>query len=60
MKCRICGKSTDWDSSNGYTEFIVCNNCVNKLASFQSKNYESVMKFIFECGEIRQKNRKEK
>ena len=31
MKCKMCGKKTDWDSSVGRDNFLICNNCVEEL-----------------------------
>ena len=33
MKCKLCYKKTDWDSSVGRPCFIVCNNCVEKFSN---------------------------
>lgn len=33
MKCSLCYKKTDWDSSVGRPNFIVCNHCVEKFAN---------------------------
>lgn len=32
MKCKLCYKKTDWDSSIGRPNFIVCNCCAEKFA----------------------------
>jgi hypothetical protein len=32
MKCELCYKKTDWDSSIGRPNFIVCNSCVEKFS----------------------------
>ena len=31
MKCAICNKKTDWDSSYGDINFIICPKCYRKL-----------------------------
>lgn len=54
MKCAICNKKTDWDSSYGYEEFIVCPHCFEKLRAVDG----DVLDLIFACGQIR-KERKE-
>ena len=38
MKCAICGKKTDWDTSYGRETFIVCPTCHNKIA-FSIQNF---------------------
>lgn len=51
MKCAICSQKTDWDSSYGYEEFIVCPACFKRLISKYTP--EDTMTFIFTCGQIR-------
>ena len=58
MKCQICKRKTDWDSSVGYTEFIVCNACERKLRKAIKGDTSTMMSLIFACGEIR-RNTKE-
>lgn len=62
MKCQICGKETDWDSSVGLEEFIVCNSCDKKLHTLLHATYYDILKFIFACGQVRRdiKNSNEK
>lgn len=31
MKCKICKQKTDWDSSMGVSEFIVCRDCFGEM-----------------------------
>lgn len=31
MKCKICKQKTNWNSSFGRREFIVCPNCFNEM-----------------------------
>lgn len=31
MKCKICKQKTDWDSSMGTREFIVCRDCFGEM-----------------------------
>lgn len=57
MKCAICGGKTNWDSSFGYNEFIVCWPCYNRLAPGDD---EDALNFIFTCGQIRRDKKKEK
>ncbi len=58
MKCVICKNKTTWDESYGYSEFIVCPRCHNRLGKYNIENYPQVLDFIFECGKIRQENQK--
>lgn len=37
MKCKLCKKKTDWDTSYGRPCFIVCSNCHRKLAKMVGK-----------------------
>lgn len=53
MKCEICKGKTNWDSSYGYADFLVCYNCFNRLTDHKLKNTEQVMNFLFKCGQIR-------
>lgn len=54
MKCDICKRDTNWDSSVGYDQFIVCNDCFYKLmGEFSIDNSARAMTFIFKCGELR-------
>lgn len=59
MTCQICKRKTDWDTSYGREEFIVCNSCMRTLAKHNIENYTDVMGFIFGCAEIRRKVREE-
>ena len=61
MTCKICGRKTDWDSSVGYREFLVCNACEFALSrhDYKNKNTLTAMDFIFACGErVRELNEK--
>jgi len=60
MKCQICGRKTDWDSSVGMEEFIVCNSCCEKLKSRPHADTSTTLNFIFMCGYIRREKEKEK
>ena len=58
MKCEICRKKTNWDSSVGLENFLVCNACFFQLTNkcFELSNpYCSVFQFIFACGKVREK-----
>jgi hypothetical protein len=50
MKCAICKEKTNWDSSFGYKEFIVCPSCFARI----HKEYDIVetMDIIFMLGNI--------
>jgi len=55
MKCAICGKKTDWDTSYGRETFIVCPTCHDKIAEIVfkgSKKYSKVtaLEIILEIG----------
>ena len=58
MKCKICNEKTTWDTSYGYSEFIVCHRCHDRLGKYQIENYSQVESFIFECGRIRAEKQK--
>lgn len=60
MKCEMCGEKTNWDSSVGYREFIVCNKCFDEMAHYNPKNYPAILKVIFWCGEARREKAKSK
>lgn len=53
MNCSICNRPTTVETSVGYDEFIVCNDCHDKLGNYTLENFPSVMDFIFKCGKIR-------
>ena len=51
MKCEICKAKTDWDSSMGRPNFLICKDCTNKLLiRFGAGKFESV---IFAISDIR-------
>lgn len=58
MKCQICGRKTDWDTSVGVEEFIVCNSCVEELKTRLHTNVSKTLSFIFACGYIRREKEK--
>ena len=42
MKCKMCGKKTDWDSSYGRPNFIICPVCHKKMTNLIEKlRYEN-------------------
>lgn len=53
MKCQICGKKTDWDSSVGMEEFIVCNSCFEEIKNYLHADTCTTLDFIFICGHLR-------
>lgn len=56
-KCQVCKRTTDWDSSVGYEEFIVCNRCVNEMTK-TPKDLEWIMQTIFRMGIVRRETKK--
>lgn len=52
MKCEICKKKTDCDSSFGYDEFIVCDKCVKKMTK-EVDDFDWILKTIFRMGAVR-------
>ena len=58
MKCAICKNKTTWDESYGYYEFIVCPHCHNRLGKYNIENYPQILDFIFECGKLDRKIRR--
>lgn len=60
MKCQICGRKTDWDSSVGVEEFIVCNACFEKVKNHLRTDAATTLDFIFACGYIRREKEKSK
>lgn len=56
----MCGEKTNWDSSVGYREFIVCNKCFDEMTHYNPKNYPAILKVIFWCGEARREKAKSK
>jgi len=52
LTCKICGRKTDWDSSCGYREFLVCNACEREISRYCTSDGAQSMTFIFACGEI--------
>lgn len=60
MKCQICKRKTDWDSSIGPANFLVCNSCFNKLMKHDSHNFKTVFELIFACGAIREEVKENK
>lgn len=59
MRCAICNGKTDWDSSFGYNEFIVCYPCYSKLVPPDTDD-ENALNFIFKCGKFAEIKRKER
>lgn len=54
MKCQICKKKTDWDSSVGPENFIVCNSCFYELAENDVNKMSAIFKLIFKMGMLRE------
>lgn len=56
MKCQICKAKTNWDTSMGKKDFIICKDCTDKLISrFGIGKFEAV---IFAIGDIRREQKK--
>ena len=59
MKCKICKQKTDWDSSMGVREFIVCPDCFVEMVREKQERCnlsgaearERVMNAIFTIGD---------
>jgi hypothetical protein len=68
MKCKICKQKTDWDSSMGVREFIVCPDCFGEMVWEKqercnlsgSEARERVMNAIFTIGDQVKKVKKRK
>lgn len=57
MKCKICKAKTTWDTSMGKENFIICNDCTNKLLfRFGIGKFEAV---IFAISDIIEEKKKE-
>lgn len=52
MKCEICKGKTNWDSSYGYREFIVCPKCHDRIYNY-TKDFTTTMGIIFLLGDLR-------
>lgn len=53
-KCAICGKKTDWDSSYGKEEFLVCGDCMNKIGNaIGMSKFGYAFQTIIKIGEIK-------
>ncbi len=50
MKCKVCGKKTDWDHSVGRPCYIVCNYCVESMARENNKKFSQVTMEILAKG----------
>lgn len=58
--CKLCGDKTDWDSSVGRPNFIVCNSCVRALAKankYLGADIVNVTRTICLMGEIMENGR---
>ena len=56
MRCKICGKKTDWDSSVGRPCYIVCNRCVESIAEARRKRFSEITDEILKKGFKIEKN----
>lgn len=53
--CKLCGNNTDWDSSVGLENFLVCNWCVHRLAKANKNlgsDFANITRTICLMGEI--------
>ena len=60
MKCKMCEKRTDWDSSVGRPNFIICNNCVEELHDCCNIKRTDIVNIILTIGfkrEVRKNDR---
>ena len=58
MKCQICKAKTTWDSSMGKENFIICQDCTDKLSvRLGIGKFETV---IFAISDIREEVKKDK
>lgn len=60
MKCKICKKVTDWDTSYGKPKFIVCHDCFERLAKATERKFprghNEIIRIIFEIADIKEEN----
>ena len=66
MKCELCDKKTNWDSSYGRPSFIVCPMCHGRLTKtiYNLRKYNfspesSALEIILEIGFARDESKKE-
>lgn len=57
MKCKMCGKRTDWDSSIGKPSFIICNNCVEELHNYCNIKRTDIVDIILVIGFKRERGK---
>ena len=57
MKCEVCGKKTNWDTSYGAEEFIVCNDCFYTLHK-KPLSTETALTFILRLAKIKRDQEK--
>lgn len=53
--CKLCGNNTDWDSSVGLENFLVCNLCVHHLAKENKHlgtDFDNITRIICLMGEM--------
>ena len=59
MKCKICKQKTDWDSSYGKRNFLVCSNCFREMIQQKVKRTnknavqaaDEILTVIFDIGD---------
>lgn len=52
MRCAICKNKTNWNSSYGYENFIVCPKCHDAITKEYTHNRYETMNIIFMLGRI--------
>lgn len=57
MKCKICGKRTNWDHSVGHIDFLVCTKCFDSLTKFVEERNGKVftLDLILKMGKLAEK-----
>lgn len=50
MKCELCKRKTTWDYSVGRKNFIVCNDCINKISKVRHKTDFEIAGDIIKIG----------
>lgn len=53
--CKLCGNNTDWDSSVGLENFLVCNSCAHRLTKAKPyfyTDFANITRIICLMGEM--------
>lgn len=51
--CQVCGNETDWDSSYGKENFVVCPHCFNHIMEKQNTTAWTVLETLFAISDVR-------